>query len=245
MFERLEQRQLLAATPVVPLTTDTKFSDGAITSISPLPVTQTTGEKPQSKLWTYDGDWWSVMPDKTGTWIWRLDGTTWTHVLRLAAKTTYHADVLPQGDLVQILLVDASNHAISKLASVQYVADTNAYEFWSVRPDLATVPLSKSDETATLAIDSTGEMWIASDVTTTIEVRYSAYPYTSFSAPITIGSGIKKDDNSVITAMPDGKIGVMWSNQVAKRFYFRTHLDGSDPATWSAIEVPAAQSALK
>ncbi len=56
----------------------------------------------------------------------------------------------------------------------------DSYEPWSVRPDLATVPLSKSDEAATLAIDSTGEMWIASDVTTTIEVRYSAYPYLSF-----------------------------------------------------------------
>lgn len=235
---------MLAAAPAVPFTT-TQFADATITPINPLPVAQTTGEKPQSKLWTYDGDWFCVMPDKTGTWIWRLDGTTWTQILRLAAKTTYHADVLPQGDLVHILLVDASNRTISKLASVQYLAALHSYEPWSVRPDLATVPLSKSDEAATLAIDSTGRMWIASDVTTTIEVRHSAYPYLSFSAPITIGSGIKKDDISVITAMPDGEIGVLWSNQSAKRFYFRTHQDGNDPANWSAIEMPAAQSALK
>ena len=85
-------------------------------------VSQTTGEKPQSKLWTYGDHWWSVMPDKTGTWIWRLDATTWTKVLQLSTKTTFHADTLVEGDVVQILLVDASNPANSQLSSVQYVA---------------------------------------------------------------------------------------------------------------------------
>ncbi len=238
-FERLESRQMLAASSL-------SFSDGNITSLSPIAVSQSTGEKPQSKLWMNDGHWWSVMPDKTGTWIWRLDGTAWTHVLQLSAQTKIRADVLSQGDLVQILLVDASKPANSRLATVEYVAGTpGSYQPWSVRPDLTSVPLSNSDETATLAVDSTGEMWIVSDVTTTVEVRHSAYPYISVSAPITIGTGISKDDISVITAMPNGQVGVLWSNQQAKRFYFSTHQDGDDPGSWSAVEVPANQSALK
>ena len=36
----------------------------------------------------------------------------------------------------------------------------------------------------------------------------------------------------------------MWSNQVTQRFGFRVHMDGDDPASWSADEVPASQSAL-
>ena len=42
--------------------------------------------------------------------------------------------------------------------------------------------------------------------------------------------------------MPDDEVGVLWSNQNQKEFGFRTHADGSDPATWSKVEVPAVQS---
>jgi hypothetical protein len=37
---------------------------------------------------------------------------------------------------------------------------------------------------------------------------------------------------------------VLWSNQSTRRFGFRVHADGADPATWSADEVPASQSAI-
>ena len=62
---------------------------------------------------------------------------------------------------------------------------------------LTNVPLANSDQTATLAVDSTGEMWIASDTcqSTTIEVRYSVYPYVSFSAPLQLAAGIATDDD--------------------------------------------------
>ncbi len=87
-------------------------------------------------------------------------------------------------------------------------------------------------------------MWVAYDRSSTIEVRYSDGLYTSFSAPITVASGISSDDIGTIIAMPGGTIGVFWSNQNAKRFGFRTHVDGTDPNVWSADEVPAGQSAL-
>ena len=230
---------------VTPISTAT-FASGSVTQLASMSVTANTADKPQSKLWMNDGLWFCVMPDKYGTWIWRLDGTQWDHVLNLSTNKTFHADVFSQGDTADILLLDLSKPQNSELASVQYVAGgRGTYEFWTTRPNLVTIPLSSHDETATLTIDSTGRMWVSSDTTTTIEVRYSDFPYLSFSNPITIGTGISTDDISDITAMPDGSIRALWSNQVAKRFYFRTHEDGADPTDWSTPEIAAGQSALK
>ena len=234
-FERLETRHLLAAAPVT-------FSQAIFTPLNPISVSQTTGEKPESKLWENDGHWWSVMPDSSGTWIWRLDGTTWDHVLRLTTQNSFRADVLPQGNVDQIFLFDGPN---SELASVEYVpGGAGSYEFWSQRSSLTNITLPSSSETATIAVDGNGRMWVASDASTTVEVRYSDGNYSSFSAPITIGTGITTDDISDITALPDGSVGVLWSNQNAKRFYFRVHQPGDDPTNWSTAEIAAGQAAL-
>jgi hypothetical protein len=87
-------------------------------------------------------------------------------------------------------------------------------------------------------------MWLASDASTDINVRYSDPPYDVWSTPITLASGVSTDDISVVTALPNGTVGVLWSNQQIKRFGFRVHADSDDPTVWSADEVPASQSAL-
>src|SRR5690606_38206447 len=89
-----------------------------------------------------------------------------------------------------------------------------------------------------------GRMWVAWDTASQVQVRWSDAPYSSFSSPITVASGITDDDIAVVTAMSGNKIGVLWSNQNSKRFGFRTHADGSSPSSWTADEVPAAGSAL-
>ena len=45
-----------------------------------------TGEKPQSKVWEYNDQWYSVMPDNSGTWVWKLNGTQWQHQLQLSTE---------------------------------------------------------------------------------------------------------------------------------------------------------------
>ena len=57
--------------------------------------------------------------------------------------------------------------------------------------ELVNVPLAGSVETATLEVDSTGRMWVAYDVSSTVEVRYSDGLYTNWSAPIT-SSGVSR-----------------------------------------------------
>jgi hypothetical protein len=223
-MEALESRQMLSITPLQNIN-----SGGG------------TGEKPQSKIFEYAGQWWSVMPGSSGASVWRLDGTTWTSTQQVGSNDGIHADVKLVGDVAHVLLFDGSS---TQLASLQYDAVDNRFEPWSVRPGLVNIPLSSSAETATIEVDSTGRMWIANDVSSTVEVRYSDGPYTTWSAPITVASGINSDDISGIVAMPNNQIGVFWSNQSTDRFGFRVHVDGTAPNQWLADEIPAKQSAL-
>ncbi len=224
-METLEGRQMLSITPLQTINTS-----------------QNTGEKPQSKIFEYAGQWWSVMPNSSGTWVYRLDGTNWTPTQQITTNKSVHADVKLNGDLIHVLLYSGTS---SQIATLQYDAGPdNRFEPWSLQPQLVDVPLSSGVETATLEVDSTGRMWIASDAKSTVEVRYSDGLYTTWSAPITIATGISTDDISAIIDMPNNKIGVFWSDQSTDRFGFRLHNDGADPTAWSANEVPASQSAV-
>ena len=200
-------------------------------------VTVTTGDKPQSKVWTYDGKWWMVMPNSTGTHIFRLDGDVWTSILTIDASKFARADCKVVGNVTHILLYKA---VTSSLVSVEYNSGT--YQLWISRPTTAVVTLDTGVETATIDVDSNGRMWVASDAATDINVRWSDFPYSTWSAPINIESGVSTDDICVITAF-GGKIGVLWSNEISKRFGFKYHTDGEDPEIWSTNEVPASQSA--
>ena len=161
-IESLEQRQMLSITPLQSINSS-----------------QDTGEKPQSKVFQYAGQWWTVMPNSSGTWVYRLDGTSWTATQKITSNTSVHADVKLVGDLAHVLLYNGTS---SQLATLQYDAGPdNRFEPWSLRPQLVNVSLSSGVETATLEVDSTGRMWIASDASSTVQVRYSDGLYTSWS----------------------------------------------------------------
>jgi hypothetical protein len=223
-FESLESRQMLS-----------------ITTLQDFSVSTNSGEKPQSKAWEYQGKMYSVMAASGGTWLWQLNGTQWAEQLKLTTKSA-NVDVKVVGDVAHILLFEGTQ---SELASVQFDTGSNKYAMWSQRPQLVNITLDPKVETATIDIDSTGRMWLASDAKTksTMQVCYSDGNYSNWSAPITVATGVAYDDISDIIAMPNHTIGVFWSNQNARRFGFRTHVDGTDPTQWTANEVPAGQYA--
>jgi hypothetical protein len=211
----------------------------------PTAASATTGDKPQAKVWRYADQWWVVYPDDTGSWIRRLDGDAWTDVQLLSADTETHADyaLAEGGRVVHILLED---DAQTQLVSLEYVPGTpGAYQPWSGRPQAVDIPLDSWTDTATIAIDSSGRMWLAYDAYNTIEVRYSdlSSGYAVWSGPITIASGIADDDICAVVAYA-GQVGVLWSNQNSKRFGFRSHVDWLHASTWEGAEVPASQSAV-
>ncbi|WP_461490421.1 T9SS type A sorting domain-containing protein, partial [Pontibacter sp. HJ8] len=211
-----------------------------VKTLSPEPTSANSGEKPQSKPWSYDGKWWAVFPNSSGTHLWRLDGTSWTNVLRLSSNTTSKADCKVVGNITHILLYQGPS---SQMVSVEYESASGTYELWSKRTSTVGLTLDQGVETATIDVDGNGRMWLASAGVSDIKVRWSDAPYHTWSSPITVASGVKDDDICAVIALP-GKIGVFWSNQTTRRFGFKTHTDGADPSQWSADEVPASQSAL-
>ena len=134
----------------------------------------------------------------------------------------------------------------SQLVSLQYVPGQQTYAFWAQRPAPTTIALPGS-ETATIDLDSTGRMWLATESGSDVLVYYSDPPYSTFRGPLLVANGITSDDIAVVTALrvPGlAAIGVLWSNQNTERFGFRLHPDGADPMLWMPDEVPAGQSAL-
>jgi hypothetical protein len=211
-------------------------------SLVSVQLNTTTEAKPQNKLWTANGKWWAVLADTSGTWVWRLDGTTWTKNFKLTDDTGALADVRPtsNGNLVHVLIQTGQS---MKLASIEYDAANTNYKLWSTRPTIVSLGSKLGLETATIDVDGTGRLWIAYDGTTSVYVRSSTGDYSTWSAEQEIASGIKTDDISTVTRL-NGGIGVFWSNQNTKRFGFRVHKDGDPITAWRADEVPAGSAAL-
>ncbi|MEI6946261.1 T9SS type A sorting domain-containing protein [Paraflavisolibacter sp. H34] len=212
-----------------------------VTRLEPLTISSHTADKPQGKVWTHAGKWWTVLSTSSGTKMFRLDGTAWTEVLTLINNPNSKADCQVAGDLVHIVLFRGGNN--SYLVSAEYDAATGTYKLWSQRPDPVNLGLDSTAETATLALDGSGRMWVAADAKREVHVRWSDAPYTTWSAPLSIAPRTDDDDICAVAALP-GKIGVFWSNMKDKRFGFKTHTDGADPSQWSEDEVPAGASAL-
>ncbi|MEA3365062.1 MAG: hypothetical protein U9Q79_05425, partial [Candidatus Hydrogenedentes bacterium] len=204
-------------------------------------VTANTGEKPQSKVWSHGGHWWAVLPDAVGTHLWHLENSHWTAVLKLSDVSNSYADAKRVGEVIHVLLYRGTD---SQLVSLEYVPAEETYRPWSKRSAPAIVALDPGVETATIDVDLSGRMWLASDGETDINVRWSAPPYTEWGTPLTLASGVDEDDICVVVAFPDGDVGVLWSNQNTKEFGFRMHAKDLPPTVWSDDERPASVSAL-
>lgn len=223
------------------LDTDDSSNNFNIIPLEDIKITSGTGEKPQSKVWFHDGYWWAVLPIESGTKLWRLEGNRWINLLHLSDSANIKADTKAIGNMAYILLFHGAE---SELVSLEYDVAHKVYNPWTERPNPAPIELENASETATFDIDTSGQMWVASDAETEIHVRWSDPPYVEWSPPLKLVTGISADDICAITAFPDGDIGVLWSNQNTKRFGFRVHKSGTNPENWSENEIPASDSSI-
>lgn len=119
-------------------------------SINTINAMESSGEKPQLKVWRHDSNWWSVILTSTGTHIYRLDGNSWVQDVQLSTQTNFQADTKNVGDITYILLMKGT---ASKIITAQYNDVSNTYTV------LATTSISLSNvETATCDIDSNNRM---------------------------------------------------------------------------------------
>ena len=219
---------------ITPMNIHAQFLDTV--SVNEIIATVSTGEKPQSKVWRHDAEWWAVIPNSTGTHIYRLVGTTWVRGLELSALTDYQADTKNVGSITYILLLNGSS---SKLVTVQY---DNVSKSHTVS---ASTNISLGGvETAIIDIDSNDRMWLAYESSNKINVQWSNSPYSNWTnSEIELASNIDSDDICSVTAFSGNKIGVFWSDQNSNRFGFKYHNDGDAVTNWSTDEIPASQSA--
>ena len=131
-------------------------------------------------------------------------GTTWIEQLKLSTRTDVKADVKVTGDVIHALLYASTN---TQLASAQYNSGTGTYGLWSAWPTLSSISLPNS-EIATIDIDSTGRMWLATRARQrppAIVVYHSASPYTTWNGPITLATGVIANDDIAAVTAPAGQ----------------------------------------
>ncbi len=206
------------------------------TTLPTIATSDTTGEKPQSKVWFNGHTWWAVLPTTavtpTGTWLFRLEpNNTWTPVLQVTSLRG-KADTKAIGNITHVLVAGTSS---SQLVSLEYVPASNTYQLWSARPTPTPVYVG---ETGTIDLDSTGRMWLATDSPSTVEVYYSDYPYSTFTGPQYLATDTSSGQITSVVALPNNTVGVFWTNFAAQRWGFRAHVDGTDPTAWLADEAP-------
>ncbi len=222
-------------------TTEKNGKSFSITPLENMEISTGTGEKPQSKAWIHDSIWWVILPNQTGTKLWKLENNIWINKLHISNSTFIKADVKAIGNLAHLLLYMGTE---SELVTLEYDMANKVYKPWTKQPKPTKIQLENHGETATLDLDGNSRMWLASDDENEIHVRWSDTPYLEWSETISLAKDISSDDICVITSFPNGNIGVLWSNQNAKRFGFRLHKKGANPELWSEDEIPASSSAI-
>ncbi len=201
-----------------------------------------TWDKPQSKVWFAEGNWWAWLPSGNGgSRLWRrgVDGS-WQSDAKLAEvleKLPGRADVYAAGDLAVAALVDGRRMAVVALS-------------WSEEDDsysLLAPPLQWEEkgevETVTIDRDAAGFFWIAypadsADVRRII-TRIIPPRFNRTGPPVAIADDVSRDDICVVVRM-NGAIGVLWSNQNTEMILYSRHKSGTPVGDWWEADTVAA-----
>jgi hypothetical protein len=192
-----------------------------------------TGDKPQSKSWYAHGKWWCCLNGK----IFKMENNQFVEVQTISS--TPHVDALWNG--TELFLINTS-WSTQRFYKFTYNAVDDNYTLEGGFP----ITFSNSSgnslgspETIVMDQDSSGKIWVTFEYGTNIKVFWteSADHTTWNTQGYIVGAGVKDDDISTVTALPDGKIAVLWSNQNDTKVHFRMHLPGAPETTWTADEL--------
>ncbi|MGV8968640.1 MAG: fibronectin type III domain-containing protein [Cellulomonas sp.] len=197
-----------------------------------------SADKPQSKLWYAQGAWWAVMRTKTGpVTVRRLEANhTWTDTgVVVDDRVTSTADVLYDGGKV-FLTSRVANGAMEVLR----LSYDQAAGRWRIDAGFPVSPTTAGSESASIARDSLGHLWVTWTSLSKVWVSHSTTSDLAWSAPVQVpvpDTSVAADDISAIVAF-SGKIGIMWSDQVSLAFRFAVHPDSQPADTGWTMETP-------
>ncbi len=193
-----------------------------------------TADKPQSKTWYHDGSWWAVVTDGENLSLFQHGSGSWEKRLIVGEANVGRCDCFPAGDDLYALAFNGRRTVLYRLTYSE--GQYQKSDGWETPVELA---LGSSSETATLVRDTTGRLWVSAEEGLSIALYHSLDDERTWTGPITIRDGVSDDDISVMTTLPDSRIGVMWSDQRRMEFGFATHVDGAPPEQWTLESVTA------
>jgi hypothetical protein len=213
---------------------------------------------PQSKTWYTDGTWWGALFDPTGeaNYIHRYNASahTWTNTgVAVDARNSSHADYLWDAATNSLFAVSVSTDSSTGPILVFKLNYTPATDTYSHDPDFGAGGVTVGNgpaETATIAKDSTGQLWVTYDspvgapsTDRNIMVNRSTTAEDEWGTAFSIGTAGPQDISAII-AFGGNSVGVMWSDerQVGGQtfFRFRSHADSAGDGTWNAAEIAGA-----
>lgn len=211
------------------------------------PVSAPTAEKPQSKLWHYDGRWWGVLyAPSAGDWtIHRFDWTsmTWTNTGTLVDnRDNTHADARSDGNQLYIAsgVRPGSSASSPEVRLLRYSYDSVAKRY-VVDAGFPVAIAGGPVEAIVIDKDTTRTVWATytapnSSGGRSVYVTHTTSSDLTWTAPYVLpfpgASTLTSDDISAVVAFRS-KIGVMWSNQNDGTMYFAAHGDGDPDNVWS------------
>jgi chitodextrinase len=205
----------------------------------PSTVVAPTADKPQSKLWHHDGSWWALMisPSSSRIHVFELRRDhTWRDTGALVdERPSSTGDALWDGDRLYTGSRVKSGAALLNRFSYDPVRRTYISD-----PGFPVQIIPGGSESLTIAKDTTGRLWATFTQRAQVWVTHTATPgndavWSAAFRPPVAETDIDSDDISAVIAF-DGKIGVMWSNQVTMKYLFTIHVDGDPPGRWSPTE---------
>ncbi len=214
-------------------------------TVTPLP----SGEKSQNKLWWHDEKWWAYLwnarEQHYSIYMYDRQSGSWEETeIRLDDRPRSKADLLWDGNKLYIATHRYSHYP--ETVSESYAArlyrlsyDQNAQQYILDHGFPVNINNMKS-ESLTIAKDSSGQLWITWTAYESIWLNRSLQNDTIWGEPfvLPVATGpVERDDISAIVALPQGEIGVMWSDQNDMAFYFTVHRDSDADTVWQHLEV--------
>lgn len=202
-----------------------------------------TGSKPQSKLWvTPDRIWWANMWNSlTGRYeIHRLDRSTrkWVPTgTATDARGNSKADAMWDGQHLYLATAGPSASASGDSARLLRYTYDPASRTYALDPGFPHTLTAGGMLAVVMEKDTTGRLWITYTRAGKVYVSHSTTSDTTWTAPYVLpvagAANLLGEDISAVVSF-NGKIGVMWSNQVDGAMYFASHLDGQPDGAWTA-----------
>ena len=193
-----------------------------------------TADKPQSKAWYQADSWWCILHDgREGSFFYQLkseglEKATFPDALVYPGSPT-RADVLSNLNELCVLLWGAKE---SRFYKYRYIPEDRRYSLLEGFP--VNFNFLPGHETAVLAQDSKGVLWVTYESQGTVYVSRSETGL-HWQENQALGSSVADDDISTVISFGT-QLGVFWSNQNMESLHFRIREDYESPQCWKEVE---------